>query len=106
MNGAATCWPKPGSSAWHGNSPRWPGHRGVLSGPSGGAARPPAEPSSCARDWSSDGATGQPFVEHLGSGGGFFNLIRIYPTHSVGVAVMGNATSYPIDAVARLALTD
>ena len=76
------------------------------SGPSGAGARPPAEPGSCARDWSSDGATGQPFVEHLGSGTGFFNLIRIYPTRGVGVAVMGNATSYPIDAVALLALTD
>ena len=47
-----------------------------------------------------------PFVEHLGGGAGFFNLIRIYPTRSVGVAIMGNATKYHIDAVARLALTE
>jgi CubicO group peptidase (beta-lactamase class C family) len=47
-----------------------------------------------------------PFVEHLGGGAGFFNLIRIYPTRGVGVAVMGNATKYHIDAVARLALAD
>ena len=47
-----------------------------------------------------------PFVEHLGGGAGFFNLIRIYPTRGVGIVVMGNATSYHIDAVARLALTD
>jgi CubicO group peptidase (beta-lactamase class C family) len=47
-----------------------------------------------------------PFVEHLGGGAGFFNLIRIYPSRGVGVAVMGNATSYHIDAVARLALAD
>jgi CubicO group peptidase (beta-lactamase class C family) len=47
-----------------------------------------------------------PFVEHLGGGAGFFNLIRIYRTRGVGVAVMGNVTKYPIDAVARLALTD
>jgi hypothetical protein len=46
-----------------------------------------------------------PFVEHLGGGAGFFNLIRIYPTRGVGVAVMGNVTKYPIDAVAGLALT-
>jgi CubicO group peptidase (beta-lactamase class C family) len=46
-----------------------------------------------------------PFVQHLGGGAGFFNLIRIYPTRGVGVAVMGNVTTYPIDAVARLALT-
>src|SRR6266498_1758643 len=47
-----------------------------------------------------------PFVEHLGGGAGFFSLIRIYPSRGVGVAVMGNATSYHIDAVARLALAD
>jgi CubicO group peptidase (beta-lactamase class C family) len=47
-----------------------------------------------------------PFVEHLGGGAGFLNLIRIYPTRGLGVAVMGNVTKYPIDAVARLALTD
>jgi hypothetical protein len=46
-----------------------------------------------------------PFVEHLGGGAGFFNLIRIYPAQTVGVAIMGNATNYHIDAIARLALT-
>ena len=45
-----------------------------------------------------------PFVEHLGGGAGFFNLIRIYPTRGLGIAIMGNVTKYPIDAVARLAL--
>jgi CubicO group peptidase (beta-lactamase class C family) len=45
-----------------------------------------------------------PFVEHLGGGAGFFNVIRIYPAQAVGVAIMGNATSYHIDAIARLAL--
>jgi CubicO group peptidase (beta-lactamase class C family) len=44
-----------------------------------------------------------PFVEHLGGGAGFYNLIRIYPTRGVGVAIMGNVTRYNIDAVARLA---
>ena len=33
-------------------------------------------------------STGQPFVEHLGSGAGSFNLIRIYPTRGAGVAGM------------------
>jgi len=47
-----------------------------------------------------------PFVEHLGGGAGVYNLIRIYPTRGAGVAVMGNATRYNIDAVARLALGD
>jgi len=46
-----------------------------------------------------------PFVEHLGGGAGFFNLIRIYPAQAVGVVVMGNATSYDIDAIAGLALS-
>ena len=45
-----------------------------------------------------------PFVEHLGGGAGFFNVIRIYPSRGVGVAVMGNATKYDIDAVAELAI--
>ncbi len=45
-----------------------------------------------------------PFVEHLGAGAGFFNVIRIYPTRGIGVAVMGNATKYDIDGVAASAL--
>jgi CubicO group peptidase (beta-lactamase class C family) len=45
------------------------------------------------------------FVEHLGGGAGFFNLLRIYPAQAVGIAIMGNATHYDIDAIARLALT-
>jgi hypothetical protein len=36
---------------------------------------------------------------------GFFNVIRMYPTREMGIAVMGNATRYDIDAVARLALS-
>jgi len=45
-----------------------------------------------------------PSVEHLGGGAGFFNVIRLYPSEGVGAVVMGNATKYDIDAVARLAL--
>ncbi len=44
------------------------------------------------------------FVEHLGGGGGFFNVIRMYPSLSLGALVMGNCTNYDIDAVANLAL--
>jgi CubicO group peptidase (beta-lactamase class C family) len=44
------------------------------------------------------------FVEHLGGGAGFFNVIRLYPSRSVGIAAMGNATKYDIDAVAELAI--
>ena len=43
-------------------------------------------------------------VEHLGGGARFFNLIRIYPP-SGGVAVMGNATNYNINAVASPTLS-
>jgi len=45
-----------------------------------------------------------PFVEHLGGGAGFFNVIRIYPSLEVGIVVMGNATKYNVDRVAQLAL--
>jgi CubicO group peptidase (beta-lactamase class C family) len=34
-----------------------------------------------------------PFVEHLGGGAGFWNVMRIYPEESLGVVVMGNITS-------------
>lgn len=46
-----------------------------------------------------------PFVEHLGGGAGFYNVIRIYPTRGVGIAVMGNTTKYDIDRVGALALS-
>jgi CubicO group peptidase (beta-lactamase class C family) len=45
------------------------------------------------------------FVEHLGGGAGFFDVMRLYPTRGVGAVVMGNATDFDIDAVAALALT-
>jgi CubicO group peptidase (beta-lactamase class C family) len=44
------------------------------------------------------------FVEHLGGGAGFFNVIRLYPSDGVGAVVMGNSTRYDVDAIARLAL--
>ena len=40
------------------------------------------------------------FVEHYGGGGGYHNLMRLYPDRGVGVVVMGNSTSYDVDAVA------
>jgi CubicO group peptidase (beta-lactamase class C family) len=45
-----------------------------------------------------------PFVEHLGGGAGFFNVMRMYPSERVGAVVMGNSTKYDIDSIARLAL--
>jgi CubicO group peptidase (beta-lactamase class C family) len=34
------------------------------------------------------------FVEHLGGGAGFWNVMRVYPEESLGVVVMGNTTGY------------
>jgi CubicO group peptidase (beta-lactamase class C family) len=42
------------------------------------------------------------FVQHRGDGGAFANDMRIYPEANVGVVMMGNATSYDRDAVARI----
>ena len=46
------------------------------------------------------------FVEHLGGGAGFWNVMRLYPEESLGVVMMGNTTSYDhesiLDAVLRV----
>ena len=39
------------------------------------------------------------FVEHLGGGAGFWNVMRIYPEESLGVVLMGNTTSYDHESV-------
>jgi CubicO group peptidase (beta-lactamase class C family) len=47
------------------------------------------------------------FIEHLGGGAGFWNVMRLYPEESLGVVLMGNTTSYDhetiLDAAVRLA---
>lgn len=48
--------------------------------------------------------TAPEFVEHLGGGAGFYNTMRIYPSHGIGVLVTGNATSYPLETITRAAL--
>ena len=45
------------------------------------------------------------FIEYYGGGGGYYNLLRLYPGGGVGVVVMGNSTSYDVDAVTN-ALAD
>ena len=49
------------------------------------------------------------FVEHYGGGGGYHNLMRLYPDERVGVVAMGNSTSFDVDtlvdALARPYLT-
>jgi CubicO group peptidase (beta-lactamase class C family) len=39
------------------------------------------------------------FVEHLGGGAGFWNVMRIYPEESLGVVIMGNTTSYDHESI-------
>jgi CubicO group peptidase (beta-lactamase class C family) len=47
------------------------------------------------------------FVEHLGGGAGFWNVMRLYPEESLGVVMMGNTTSYDheliLDAIVGVA---
>ncbi len=52
----------------------------------------------------SDRPSHERYLEHLGGGGGFFNMMRIHPDRGVGVIVMGNATGYDHQAVAAAAL--
>jgi CubicO group peptidase (beta-lactamase class C family) len=33
------------------------------------------------------------YTEHLGSGGGYYNALRIYPELDLGIAIMTNTTS-------------
>jgi CubicO group peptidase (beta-lactamase class C family) len=41
------------------------------------------------------------WVQHYGGGGGFWNVLRVYPRRDVGVAVMGNTTRrWDVDTVA------
>ena len=39
------------------------------------------------------------FVEHLGGGSGFWNVIRLYPDTGLGVVIMGNTTRYDHEAI-------
>jgi CubicO group peptidase (beta-lactamase class C family) len=48
------------------------------------------------------GAGDGQFVEHLGGGIGFFNIMRLYPEESLGIVVMGNATKYDQEAIVRI----
>jgi CubicO group peptidase (beta-lactamase class C family) len=42
------------------------------------------------------------YVEHLGGGGGFFNVMRLYRDRPLGMVIMGNATDYDIDGIAEV----
>jgi hypothetical protein len=43
-------------------------------------------------------------VEHLGGGGAYRNLMRLYPDAGRAVVVFGNLTNYPIEHLAAAAL--
>lgn len=45
------------------------------------------------------------FVEHLGGGSGFFNVIRLYPDTGLGVVITGNTTRYDHEAILAAATT-
>ena len=46
-------------------------------------------------------STAEPYVEHLGGGGGFWNVMRLYPRLRAGVVVMGNATTFEHEEIVR-----
>jgi CubicO group peptidase (beta-lactamase class C family) len=52
----------------------------------------------------SDRRSDETYFEHLGGGGGFFNMMRIYPERELGVIAMGNATSYDHQRLAAAAI--
>jgi CubicO group peptidase (beta-lactamase class C family) len=52
----------------------------------------------------SDHRSDETYLEHLGGGGGFFNMMRIHPERGLGVIVMGNATSYDHQRLAAAAI--
>ena len=43
-------------------------------------------------------------VEHLGGGGGFWTMMRIYPERGLGILTMGNATTYDNERTASTVL--
>jgi CubicO group peptidase (beta-lactamase class C family) len=55
----------------------------------------PGSPFDLGLGWfcrSADRTEHPAFVEHWGTGGGFWNALRLYPGHGVGIAVMANTT--------------
>ncbi len=58
--------------------------------------RSPGRPFDLGQGWfrkPEDAAASPSFVEHLGSGGGFFNAMRLYPELDLGMVVMANTTA-------------
>jgi len=47
------------------------------------------------------GRNSDEYLEHLGGGGGYFNVMRVYQRPAVGVVLMGNSTSYDHNAILK-----
>jgi CubicO group peptidase (beta-lactamase class C family) len=47
---------------------------------------------------------GSGLVEHLGGGGAYRNLMRLYPDSGQAVVMFGNLTSYPVEHLAAAVL--
>ena len=48
---------------------------------------------------------GSGLVEHLGGGGAYRNLMRLYPDSGRAVVMFGNLTSYPVEQLTAAVLT-
>jgi CubicO group peptidase (beta-lactamase class C family) len=48
---------------------------------------------------------GSGLVEHLGGGGAYRNLMRLYPQAGRGVVIFGNLTNYPVEQLTSAILT-
>jgi CubicO group peptidase (beta-lactamase class C family) len=64
----------------------------------------PGRPFDHGLGWFTQRATtGRPYVQHLGGGAGFRNVMRLYPHDGVGVVVMANTTTaYPLEPLLDL----
>ena len=91
--------------------------RSATERPAGGACCLPSPPSRCAltikgtklttglgwwRRHEADDGSG--LVEHLGGGGAYRNLMRLYPASGRAVVMFGNLTSYPVEHLTEAVL--
>ena len=49
---------------------------------------------------------GSGFVEHLGGGGAYYNLMRLYPSTGRGIVIFGNLTKYPVEPLTTTLLSE
>ncbi len=48
---------------------------------------------------------GSGLVEHLGGGGAYRNLMRLYPNAGQALVLFGNLTNYPVEQLTAASLT-